>query len=154
MWDGLMESLTDNFIEHTYGGELPMTSDAAPPPTATAAPSSTATTTPSSSAVTDIPSSTAGGAPSASADCYEYTLDVYDLFSLDTEVTIQRSPTSLSPALDLVRHGYIAKTPTRPSVAVSIKTLQLLYRFRQRKPSISMESFAKVLCDYYGVRDT
>ncbi|KAI0346613.1 hypothetical protein BDW22DRAFT_1462444 [Trametopsis cervina] len=57
----------------------------------------------------------------------------------------------ISPALDLMRHGFLAKTPTRPTAAVSVKTLELLYRLRQRKASYSIEAFTKVLCDYYQI---
>ncbi|KAI0702856.1 hypothetical protein BC835DRAFT_1263436, partial [Cytidiella melzeri] len=83
------------------------------------------------------------------AETLEYTVNVLCLFSRETELTVTRLPSSLSPALDLMRHGFLAKTPSRPSVAVSIKTLELLYRLRQRKASYSVEAFTKVLCDYY-----
>ena len=80
-----------------------------------------------------------------------YTVDVYDLWTLQTQLTVTRAPDSVSPALDLMAKGYVAKSPRRPSVAVSIRTLQLLYRLRQRKASFSIEAFAKVICDYYNV---
>jgi hypothetical protein len=85
------------------------------------------------------------------AEPLEYTVNVFCLFSLEDQVTINRRPDSTSPAIDLTRHGYLAKTPTRPNVAVSIKTLELLYRLRQRKASYSIEAFTKVICDYYQV---
>ncbi|KAI0686688.1 hypothetical protein BC835DRAFT_1417541 [Cytidiella melzeri] len=50
-----------------------------------------------------------------------------------------------------MRYGYLAKTSSRPTVAISLKTLELLYRLRQRKASYSVEAFAKVLCDYYQI---
>ncbi|KAI0699449.1 hypothetical protein BC835DRAFT_1405155 [Cytidiella melzeri] len=83
------------------------------------------------------------------AETLVYTVDVICLFSRTTEITVTRLPDSLSPALDLMRHGYLAKTPSRPTIAVSLKTLELLYRLRQRKASYSVEAFTKVLCDYY-----
>ncbi|KAI0083236.1 hypothetical protein BDY19DRAFT_987949 [Irpex rosettiformis] len=82
---------------------------------------------------------------------YDYTVGVYDIFTRTTQLTIQRKGDSISPAIDLIRHGYLAKSPTRPSVAVAIATLELLYRLRQRKPSYSIEAFAKVVCDYYNI---
>ena len=57
-----------------------------------------------------------------------------------------------TPALDLMRQGFVAKTPQSPEIAVSVKTLQLLYWLRRRKPSFSIEAFAKVVCDFYTVR--
>lgn len=82
---------------------------------------------------------------------YPYTVFVLDIYTLKAEVTVERDPASLSPALDLIAHGYVAKTPVRPTVAVSIATLELLYRLRQRKASFSFEAFTKVVCDYYKV---
>lgn len=84
---------------------------------------------------------------------FAYTVEVYNIYTLLRSITIQRSPDSTSPALDLMRHGYLAKSPTKPTVAVSITTLELLYRLRPRKASFSIETFAKVVCDYYNVSD-
>lgn len=42
--------------------------------------------------------------------------------------------------------------PINPSIAISLKTLDLYRIIRQRKPSFSFEAFAKVLCDLYTVR--
>ncbi|EKM48904.1 uncharacterized protein PHACADRAFT_107991 [Phanerochaete carnosa HHB-10118-sp] len=80
-----------------------------------------------------------------------YCIKTYDIFTLQNEITVFRPADSTSPALDLLEHGYIAKTPGRPEVAVSVKTLDLLYRLRQRKASFSIEAFAKVVCDYYMI---
>ncbi|KAH7904203.1 hypothetical protein BJ138DRAFT_1239965, partial [Hygrophoropsis aurantiaca] len=38
-----------------------------------------------------------------------------------------------------------------PSLAFSLPTLELYRRIRLRKPSFSVEAFAKVLCDLYGI---
>ena len=82
----------------------------------------------------------------------EWTVEqAFDLFTLATHVTVNREPTSISPAIDLMRNGYVAKTPENPSSAVSIKTLELFHRLRLRKPSFSAEALAKVICDYYRV---
>jgi hypothetical protein len=83
---------------------------------------------------------------------FQYCVNVYDLKSLAKTITVSRDVNGLSPALDHMRHGYLAKSPTRPMVAISINTLDLLYRIRQRKPSFSIEAFAKVVCDHYNVR--
>ena len=80
-----------------------------------------------------------------------YHIQVFDMYTLVNNITIYRPADSISPALDLLDNGYIAKTPAHPQVAVSVKTLELLYRLRQRKASFSIEAFAKVVCDYYTV---
>ncbi|KAI0338442.1 hypothetical protein BDW22DRAFT_1337893, partial [Trametopsis cervina] len=80
-----------------------------------------------------------------------YTVAIFDIFTGAREFTVHRPPDSLSPAIDLMRHGYIAKSPTSPNIAVSVKTLDLLYRLRQRKPSYSIEAFVKVVCDFYNI---
>ena len=80
-----------------------------------------------------------------------YTVQTYDLWSIKETVTIMRKHSSESAAVDFMAHGYLVKSPTRPTVAVSMRTLELLYRLRQRKASFSIEAFAKVICDYYQV---
>ncbi|PSR94368.1 hypothetical protein PHLCEN_2v4453 [Hermanssonia centrifuga] len=124
-WDALIEPLADRLLEWKK----------------------TDSETQQDSPATDERSAT----PMDSDECYEYTVSTYDLFSLQQQLTIFRPATSTSPALDLMAHGYIAKTPTQPDVAVSVGTLQLLYRLRQRKASFSIEAFTKVICDYYSV---
>ena len=81
----------------------------------------------------------------------QYTVNTYDLWTLETTLSVMREASSTSPALDIAAHGYLVKTPIRPTVAISMRTLELLYRLQQRKASLSMEAFEKVLCDYYLV---
>ncbi|KAI0798232.1 hypothetical protein C8Q75DRAFT_802118 [Abortiporus biennis] len=45
---------------------------------------------------------------------YPYVVKIYDIFSLEEELTIQRPAESLSPAIDLMRIGYLAKSPREP----------------------------------------
>lgn len=95
--------------------------------------------------------------PAANVDAQEphkpvqSSVKVYNIWTREKSLTIDRSQDSTSAALDLMRHGYIAKTPTYPEVAVSVTTLVLLFRIRQRKASFSIEAFAKVVCDFYTV---
>ncbi|KAI0786237.1 hypothetical protein C8Q75DRAFT_794249 [Abortiporus biennis] len=79
----------------------------------------------------------------------EFCITVYNLWSLETQFTIWRHLQSLSPAIDFMRHGYLVKTPQSPTSAIAIRTLELFYHIQQRKPSFSVEAFAKVICDYY-----
>ena len=82
---------------------------------------------------------------------YPYTVSVFEIFTMEHEVTIYRPPTSDSPALDLALHGFLAKTPVQPTVAIGFRTLALFHSIRLRKASMSVEAFTRVLCDYYGV---
>ena len=71
---------------------------------------------------------------------------------METDVTIFRSATSTSAPVDLAEHGFLAKSPRSPKIAVGFRTLELFHRLRLRKASLSFEAFTKVLCDYYQVR--
>lgn len=82
---------------------------------------------------------------------YELTVAVLELFSMETDVTIFRSATSTSAPVDLAEHGFLAKSPRSPKIAVGFRTLELFHRLRLRKASLSFEAFTKVLCDYYQV---
>ncbi|KAI0681926.1 hypothetical protein BC835DRAFT_1311737, partial [Cytidiella melzeri] len=82
---------------------------------------------------------------------YLYTVNVFNIDTLARLLTVHQRADSISPALDLMRNGYVAKSPSKPTVAVSINTLALLYQLRQRKPLYSIEAFAKVVCDYYNM---
>lgn len=83
----------------------------------------------------------------------EYTIDVYCLFTGLRTFTVCRGAQSESPALDFMKHGFIVKTLTWPRVGVSVKTLLVLYHLRQRKASLSVESYARTMCDLYDVSD-
>lgn len=80
-----------------------------------------------------------------------YTINVINIITGESEITISRRPDSISATLDLLAHGYLAKTPTAPEIAISVGTLELFHRLRMRKPSLSAEAFAKVICDMSGV---
>lgn len=82
---------------------------------------------------------------------YDFTVEVINIYSLETSALIRRSEESKSPAIALVDCGYLGTTPTSPTLAISLKTLELYRRIRLRKPSFSVEAFAKVICDLYTV---
>ncbi|KDQ34014.1 hypothetical protein PLEOSDRAFT_1032013 [Pleurotus ostreatus PC15] len=81
---------------------------------------------------------------------YDFSIEVLDIFSLDTIATIKRSSED-STAAAIVESGFIPPTPYSPSLLVSVKTLELFRRLRLRKPSFSVEAFAKVVCDFYNM---
>ncbi|KAG6884212.1 hypothetical protein C0992_006742, partial [Termitomyces sp. T32_za158] len=82
---------------------------------------------------------------------YDFTIDVVDIFTLNTQVTIRQATTSNSVAKSLVCQGYLGATPDQPTIALSLRTLDLFLKIKKRKPSFSVDAFAKVLCDVYSV---
>lgn len=79
-------------------------------------------------------------------------INVIDIYaSQQTKLRVHRADTSISPSVDLARHGYIGNSPVNPSYAISIKTLELYRRLRMRKASFSAEAYAKVICDLHSV---
>ena len=81
---------------------------------------------------------------------YDFLLEVLDIYTLDTSVTIPCSNKEL-PIEALVKSGYLGNTPATPSLAISFRTLELFRRLRLRKSSFSVEAFVKVVCDIYSV---
>ena len=80
----------------------------------------------------------------------EFEIETIDLYNLTTLVTITRSQ-DVTVSESLVRNGWLGASPINPSIAISLKTLELFRRLRLRKASLSVEAFAKVLCDLYSV---
>jgi hypothetical protein len=83
---------------------------------------------------------------------FNFMAEAVDLYSLATSVVITWPPSSKSPAIDAVAHGYLSPIPSSPSILVSIPTLELFRRIWLCKPTFSIEAFAKVICDLYSVR--
>ncbi|KAL7283095.1 hypothetical protein ACG7TL_002520, partial [Trametes sanguinea] len=82
---------------------------------------------------------------------YDFEIDVLDFYSTSRATVVPRAADVLSPAEALVRHGYLGNVPLNPSLAVSLKTLELLRVFRLFKPSLSFEAFTKMLCYMYTI---
>ncbi|KAI0712638.1 hypothetical protein C8Q76DRAFT_769169 [Earliella scabrosa] len=76
-------------------------------------------------------------------------IDVLDIYSTATTAVIKRSDRSF--AEDLVLHGFLGTSPLHPSLAISLKTLELFRCLRIFKPSFSAEAFTKLLCYLYYV---
>lgn len=161
-WNALMEPLTNAYLDWKHSTDVPeggteprrsaspeestdLPKDPAPMDVCQDVPPGANTSTPEDPTPTDAHQE-------AQSVVYPYTVDLYDIFSRKRQVTVFRDPQSISPALDLLRHGYLAKTPGRPTVAVAIETLELLHRLRLRCPSLSVEAFARTVLDYYSVR--
>ncbi|KAG6823553.1 hypothetical protein H0H92_009819, partial [Tricholoma furcatifolium] len=81
---------------------------------------------------------------------YSFTLDAIDIYTLPKTVHITRSAT-ISPSAALVHAGYLGNSPLSPSLAISLKTLELLRVIRLHRPSFSLEAFARIVCYFYVV---
>lgn len=131
-WDSLLGPMTDTYLQWKYGG-------------------ASAKDAPSRAPVGQAADSASPLPNTQDASSPQWELSVFDLQMLRPTLLVDRSPESISPALDFMAHGFITKTVRSPDIAVSIATLELLYRLRQHKPSFSIEAFTKVVCDYYEV---
>ncbi len=90
---------------------------------------------------------TAADVPPAPSD-YDLELDCIDFFNPRSSVKIAR--TSRQTAAEaLVCRGFLGGTPDKPTIAVSLDTLQLFYDIRQFKASYSVEAFTKMVCYKY-----
>lgn len=81
---------------------------------------------------------------------FDFSIDTIDLYTLQRTHTIHRTA-QMKTAVALMTQGFLSNVPLRPSIALSLKTLELYRRLRLRKPSFSVEAFAKVVCDLYMV---
>ncbi|OSD07636.1 hypothetical protein PYCCODRAFT_1359298 [Trametes coccinea BRFM310] len=81
---------------------------------------------------------------------YTFTINVIDIYSLTTSATITRTA-DCSAAEALVKHGYLGNTPINPSLAISLKTLELFRCLKLVKASFSAEAFAKLVCYQYYI---
>ena len=81
---------------------------------------------------------------------FTFEIEVVDIYTLDTSAKIPCSSDDL-PINVLVRSGYLGNTPTTPTLAISLRTLELFWRIWLRKSSFSVDAFTKVVCDLYSV---
>ena len=89
--------------------------------------------------------------PSVSDNRYPYSLTVLDIFTMEQQLTIYQPPGDNPVPVNLALHGFLAKTPSLPTIAIGFRTLELFHRIRLRKASMSVEAFTRVICDYYNV---
>jgi hypothetical protein len=75
-----------------------------------------------------------------------------------SQITVFTSSTPVSQAADepanvsLINIGLIGCSPIQPTIAVSLKCLELYHQIRRRKPSFSVQAMVKVLCALHNVR--
>ncbi|KAI0323240.1 hypothetical protein GY45DRAFT_1213278, partial [Cubamyces sp. BRFM 1775] len=81
---------------------------------------------------------------------YAFTIEAVDLYNMTSSLSISRSADQ-SALEALVRHGYLGNSPVNPSLAISLRTLELLRCLKLVKPSFSIEAFAKLACLMYFI---
>ncbi|KAI0371572.1 hypothetical protein BV20DRAFT_1035216 [Pilatotrama ljubarskyi] len=81
---------------------------------------------------------------------YDFSIAVIDLHTLASTAEIRRDATQTT-VVALAEQGYMAMSPVFPTLAICFNTLELFRRIRARKASMSVEAFAKVICDYYAI---
>jgi len=134
-WNAIFTSLTDAFLQWKYPTTAPD-----PPTTSRDTPEARAPPSP-----TDSPSPI-----DVDPISYDFTIDCVDLYTLSTSIHVPRTA-SMTAAEALMIQGYLVTSPVDPTLAISVKTLELFRRLRCRKASLSVEAYAKVLCDLYAV---
>ncbi|KAH9916348.1 hypothetical protein B0H21DRAFT_703065 [Amylocystis lapponica] len=82
---------------------------------------------------------------------YDFSIAIFDIYTLAPMATIVRREDTKTTAEALVSNGYLGTTPISPSLAISLRSLELLRCIRLYKPSFSIEAFGKLLCHFYMV---
>ncbi|OJT11359.1 hypothetical protein TRAPUB_12122 [Trametes pubescens] len=96
-------------------------------------------------------SSNDAGLANPDGDAPSFTIDVLDFHTLARTATVPTPSDCETHAEALVLSGYLGTVPLRPSLAISLKTLELFRCIRLFKASFSVEAFAKLMCHYYSV---
>jgi hypothetical protein len=97
----------------------------------------------------DTPAPTSADTPPAidvDPVSYDLSMDSVDLYTLTTSINVPRTSSMTAVVGALMLQGYLATSSVDPTLAISIKTLELFRRLRCRKASLSVEAYAKVLC--------
>ncbi|CAA7264087.1 unnamed protein product [Cyclocybe aegerita] len=131
-WAPAMDSLVEGYLQWRYGSATP-----------------SSTSNPGQQAATSLPPAD-HDVVMQEDNSYDFLISVVDLYTLSTTLHVPRTAEMTTPEA-LALQGYIPSTPLSPTIAISIKTLELFQRIRLCKASFSVEAFSKVLCDLYGV---
>jgi len=151
-WKPLIEGITDAYLRWKYGDSASTVSGhhspVASPSDAAGDPGDSPVDRPACTTNEDTTTRTPP-AP-CSEDLIDIEVTVIDIYTLSTSLSLSRVDNKTT-AVALASLGFIGNTPFKPSVAVSIKTLELYRLLRRRKASFSVEGFVKVICDLYTV---
>ena len=123
-WKPLVEGITDAYLQWRYGDS-------------THAPTEDTTISPPCFDDNAIP-----------PELMDVEITVINVYTLSRTVKLSRTDDQTT-AVALAGLGFIGNTPFKPSVVVSMKTLELYRLLHCRKASFSVESFIKVICDLY-----
>jgi len=77
------------------------------------------------------------------------SLDVIMLGAYDSQINVSSTDPYIS--CTLVRHGLMPSAPGKPSVAITIKALELFRLTHLRCPQLSISAFVKALSDIHSV---
>ncbi|KAH9850543.1 hypothetical protein C2E23DRAFT_869967 [Lenzites betulinus] len=80
-----------------------------------------------------------------------FAIDVINFYTLEQTAVVPMPSNCETHAEALVLGRYLGTVPLQPSLAISLKTLKLLWCIRLFKASFSIESFAKLMCHYYSI---
>ncbi|CAE6404734.1 unnamed protein product, partial [Rhizoctonia solani] len=69
----------------------------------------------------------------------------------ETRLILVRSDATGCANVALIKHGFISPSPTRPTIAISLKMLNVVEAMQQRCPSASIQGMAKAFCDLRNV---
>ncbi|KAL0572064.1 hypothetical protein V5O48_009903, partial [Marasmius crinis-equi] len=75
---------------------------------------------------------------------------VVDVFRTYT-YRVQFIPTDLNVLSAFIRQGLLPCAPTKPSVAITLRTIDLYHTFFMRTPRLTIQPFVKSLCDIHCV---
>lgn len=75
----------------------------------------------------------------------------YHLFSAREHMRPIRQKHNELANISLIREGLLGCSPEAPSVAFSLETLELYHRLRRRHGQLSIQTMARVLCDFHDV---
>ncbi|KAG8703420.1 hypothetical protein FRC09_004173 [Ceratobasidium sp. 395] len=89
----------------------------------------------------------------ASGETQSFVVETVDLFARESNHCFNRQCDE-HPNVALVKAGYISPSPTHPTTAISIRTLNLFKLLRRRMPQFSIQAFTKVLCDLHLLSTT
>ncbi|KAK7676308.1 hypothetical protein QCA50_020725 [Cerrena zonata] len=85
-------------------------------------------------------------------DNTEHRFEVTAIYTHDYEQVLgvmQRVDESAN--VSLVRHGLLGCSSIAPTVAISLKTLELYHRLRRQHPQLGVQAMVRALCDVHGV---
>ncbi|KAG9120276.1 hypothetical protein FRC07_004303 [Ceratobasidium sp. 392] len=85
-----------------------------------------------------------------SCELETFLVEGVDLFAREPDLSFTH-PRNEHRNVTLARAGYISPSPTNPTTAISIRTLEIFKALRRRMPQFSVQAFAKTLCDLHSV---